>query len=285
VPIHESDNTLRIEVSNGHSLGESEKYVQGVAGTAPAGDLYILAAGANRFPDLDAETTLAYSARDADEFAKVLAGAATGQFRHVHVKALSDNGTLPTKAAVMQALAALQGAAGNDTVVVFLASHGISDQQGNYYFVPRDAKRDDVDTLLDGGSLPAVSSLVGWQEVTEALRNVAGRRLLIVDTCQARQIAGRVQDYSLLKRSAASRLAFILASKGDEESQEYAAGRHGLFTYGLLDALKPGVTVAEWFTNAARTVDELRDRRIGPQTPQFLAPPSLSAMRVIDPKK
>jgi len=285
VPIHENDNTLRIEVSNGHSLGETEKYVQGIAAQAPAGDLYILAAGANKFPDLDAETTLAYSARDADEFAKALAGAAKSQFRHVNVKALSDNGTLPTKAAVMQALAALNGATGNDTVVVFLASHGISDKQGNYYFVPRDAKHRDVDIVLDGGSLPAMSSLVGWQEVTDALRNVAGRRLLIVDTCQARQIAGRVQDYSLLKRSASSRLAFILASKGDEESQEYTAGQHGLFTYGLLDALKPGVTVAQWFVNAARTVDELRDRRIGPQTPQFIAPPSLSAMRVIEAKK
>jgi uncharacterized caspase-like protein len=124
-----------------------------------------------------------------------------------------------------------------------------------------------------------VSSLVGWLEVSDALRNTAGRRLLIVDTCQARQIAGHFQDYSLIKRSASSRLAFILASKGDEESQEYEAGKHGLFTFGLLEGLQPGVTVEGWFANAARTVDELRDRRIGPQTPQFMAPPSLRALR------
>ena len=87
------------------------------------------------------------------------------------------------------------------------------------------------------------------------MRNTAGRRLLIVDTCQARQISGHFEDSPLIKRSASSRLAFILASKGDEESQEYEAGRHGLFTYGLLEGLQPGVTVAEWFASAARTVD------------------------------
>jgi hypothetical protein len=282
VPINEVDNTLRIEVFNGRSLGETEKYVQGVAAPGPKGDLYVLAVGANQFPDLDADTSLAYSARDAEEFARALvaSGAATaGQFRQVHVKTLSDSGTLPAKAAVLRALAALNVARGNDTVVVFLASHGLSDKQGNYYFVPRDAKRTDIDKLLNGDSLPGESSLVGWQEVSEAMRNIAGRRLLIVDTCQAKQIAGHFQDSPLIKRSASSRLAFILASKGDEESQEYEAGRHGLFTYGLLQGLKPGITVAEWFASAARTVDELRDRRIGPQTPQFMAPPSLRAMR------
>jgi hypothetical protein len=282
VPINESDNTLRIEVFNGRSLGETEKYLPGIAARPPAGDLYVLAVGANKFPDLDADTSLSYSARDAEEFARMLASAGTGQFRNVHVKALSDNGALPTRTAVLRALAALTVANGGDTVVVFLASHGLSDKQGNYYFVPRDARRADIDALLDGRSLPAVSSLVGWQEVSEALRNVAGRRLLIVDTCQARQIAGRFQDYALVKRSASSRLAFILASKGDEESQEYEAGRHGLFTYGLLKGLEPGVTVAEWFASAARTVDELRDRRIGPQTPQFIAPASLRALRIVD---
>ena len=288
VPIVDSDNTLRIEVSNGHSMGEIEKFVPGETARAAPGDLYVLAVGANKFTGLDADLALSYSASDAEEFAKALVAARAGQFRRVHTQTLSDNGTLPTRAAVLKALSGLNVATGADTVVVFLASHGLSDKQGNYYFVPRDAKRADIDTLLNDGALPAVSSLVAWQEVSEALRNTAGRRLLIVDTCAARSIFGTVQDFSLLKRSASSRVAFILASKGDEESQEYEPGRHGLFTYGLLEGLKTQgvVTVADWFASAARTVDQLRDRRIGPQTPQFIAPPSLRALRVAEmPKK
>ena len=283
VPVNEPDNTLRVEVSNGRSLGETEKFVAGVAGTAPVGDLYLLAVGANQFPGIDPDLWLSYSASDAEEFVRAFVAARGSQYRKVRALTLSDGGTLPTKSAVQKALAALSTAQADDTVVVFLASHGMSDKQGNYFFVPRDAKRADIDTLLDGGSLPGTSSLIGWQEVSEALRNTAGRRLLIVDTCQARQIFGRVEDFSLLKRSASSRFAFILASKGDEESQEYAAGKHGLFTYGLLEGLKPGVTVAEWFANAAGTVEQLRDRRIGPQTPQFIAPAALRSMSVVAP--
>lgn len=283
VPVDDTDNTLRVEVSNDHALGETEKFVAGVAGAAPPGDLYLLAVGANQFPGIEPDLWLSYSARDAEEFAKAFLEARGKQFHKVHAQTLSDSGVLPNKTAVLKALATLSAAKGDDTVVVFLASHGMSDKRGNYFFIPRDAKRADIDTLLDGGSLPAESSLIGWQEISEALRNTAGRRLLIVDTCQARQIFGQVEDFSLLKRSASSRVAFILASKGDEESQEYAAGKHGLFTYGLLNGLAPGVTVADWFANAARTVDALRDRRIGPQTPQFIAPPALRTLRIGTP--
>jgi hypothetical protein len=281
VPINATDNTLRVEVFNGSALGEAEKYVPGELRAAPPGDLYVLAVGANKFTGLDADLALNFSAQDADEFAKAIKTAGSGQYRQVHVRTLSDHAELPTRAAVLRALDTLKVAGGNDTIVVFLASHGISDQQGNYYFVPRDAARTDIDALLDGKSLAPVSSLVSWQDVSEALRNTAGRRLLVVDTCQARQISGHFMDSPLLKRSASSRMAFILASKGDEESQEYEQGKHGLFTFGLLEGLAPGITVADWFASAARTVDQLRDRRIGPQTPQLIAPESLASFRLM----
>jgi uncharacterized caspase-like protein len=281
VPVDAVDNTLRVEVFDGHALGEAEKFMPGEIHAAAAGDLYVLAVGANQFPALGADRALNFSARDAEEFGRTVAAAAAGRFARVHVKTLSDHGDLPTRVSILRALDALKVSRGIDTVVVFLASHGISDKQGNYFFVPRDARSADVDSLLDGGSLPAVSSLISWQDISEALRNTAGRRLLVVDTCQARQISGHFMDSPLLKRSASSRMAFILASKGDEESQEYEPGRHGLFTYGLLEGLAPDVTVAEWFASAARTVDRLRDRRIGPQTPQLIAPESLATLRLV----
>ncbi|MEO8062905.1 MAG: caspase family protein [Pseudomonadota bacterium] len=281
VPVSEADNTLRIEVFNGSGFGEAEKFVSGEPRAAAAGDLYLLAVGVNQFSGLGADLALNFSARDAQEFARVMAAAGKGQFQRVHAQTLSDGGEPPTRAGILRALNALKVAKGVDTVVVFLASHGISDAAGNYYFVPRDAQRADVDALLDGRTLPAISSLVSWQDVSEALRNTAGRRLLVVDTCQARQISGHFADSPLLKRSASSRMAFILASKGDEESQEYETGRHGLFTYGLLEGLTPGITVAEWFARAASTVDRLRDRRIGPQTPQLIAPESLANLQLI----
>ena len=292
IPLDQSENEVRVEVFNGRSLGVSEKLLTAAHAARPAqppdrGDLYVLSVGANVFPALGHDLYLSYAARDAQEFARALSGS-TQQFRAVHVHTLSDGGTTPSRANVLAMLEQLKQASGRDTVIVFLASHGVSDSVGNYYFVPRDVKKADVDAILDGRLLPAESSLIGWQTFFDALRNTAGRRLLIVDTCQARNISGRVQEFSLIKRSAASHIGFIVASKGDEESQEYPAARHGLFTYALLEGLGGAadadhdgrITVAEWFNFAAISVERLRDRRIGPQTPQFMAPRALQIVEI-----
>jgi uncharacterized caspase-like protein len=110
-----------------------------------------------------------------------------------------------------------------------------------------------------------------------------------VDTCQARNIEGRFEAHSLMKRSAASLFSLIVASKGDEDSQEYSAGKHGLFTYALLqglvadsDANRDGlVSVAEVFEAARPVVERLRDKSVGPQTPQLIAPPPLGDLPLI----
>ncbi len=285
------ENDVRVEVFNGRSLGVTERYVQGppTAVAAQRGDLYILAIGSNQFPELSPSQYLSYAARDAEEFAATLRAIGTNRFRQVHVQTLSDAGRPATRATVLEALRWLSQPTGNDTTVLFMASHGLSDSSGNYYFVPRDVRRADIDRLLDGQSLPPESSLVGWLPIFDALRATAGRRVLIVDTCQARNVSGRFQDYSLVKRSASSHIAFVLASKGDEESQEYAQARHGLFTYALLEGLRGAadldhdkrITVNEWFGYAANRVDQLRDRTIGPQTPQLIAPSALRAMALM----
>jgi len=291
VPLAGPENDVRAEVFNGRSLGITEHYVQGPpsAVAAQRGDLYILAIGSNQFPELSPSQYLSYAARDAEEFAATLGSIGKGRFRQVYVRTLSDTGQPATRAAVLDGLRWLSRPTGNDTTVIFMASHGLSDAAGNYFFVPRDVRRAELDQLLDGRSLPADNSLVGWLPIFDALRATAGRRVLIVDTCQARNVSGRFQDYALVKRSASSHIAFVLASKGDEESQEYAQAKHGLFTYALLEGLRGGadfnrdrrITVDEWFGFAAGRVDQLRDRTIGPQTPQLIAPPALRGMALM----
>jgi WD40 repeat protein len=286
LPLNRPENELRVEVFNGRSMGVSEKILPGPPVAAETrGDLYVVAVGANVFPALDRSLYLSYASRDAQEFARALTSGA-GAFRKVHVQTLNDTGALATRAAVLAALEQLKQATGLDTVVVFLASHGVSDGAGNYFFVPRDVTKADVDAIVNGQTLERESSLIGWRSFFEALRTTAGKRLLIVDTCQARSISGRVPEFSLMKRSASSHIAFILASKSDEESQEYPPARHGLFTYALLQGLsgpadvdRDGrITLVEWFRFASGSVESLRDRRIGPQTPQLMAPLALQSL-------
>lgn len=288
--LFERANQIRVEAFNGVSMGVAETFValQGAQPLAPAaGDLYLLAVGANVFPHLPVRTHLAYAARDAEEFTRAVAARGAGHFGRIHTRVLSDgSGTLPERAAIVEALTFVQRARAEDTVVIFLASHGISDGAGNYYFVPRDALPADLQALAAGGQAP---SLLPWNAFFDALREAAGRRLLIVDTCQARNIEGRFEAHSLMKRSASSLFSLIVAAKGDEESQEYAPGRHGLFTYALISAMEAGadadrdgiISLQELFDGARPMVERLRDRSIGPQTPQLIAPDPLGDLGVV----
>lgn len=282
VELAERTNQIRVEVFNGVAMGVAEAVVirpEGVRLAAPPGDLYLLAIGVNVFPRLPAQMHLAYAARDAEELAKALQARGTGQFARVHVRLLTDHSEIkPDRAAVLRSLEFVQQARPQDTAVIFLASHGVSDAAGNYYFAPRDTRPEDVQALDKARSAPP--SLLPWTAFFDALRGTAGRRLLIVDTCQARSIEGRFEPHSLMKRSAASLFSLLVASKGNEESQEYPPGKHGLFTYALLQGLAPEadtnrdgvVSLSEVFEAARPVVEKLRDRRTGAQTPQIIAP-------------
>lgn len=280
------DSVLRIEVANGRSIGLAERAYRR-PGAAPArgapGDLYLLAVGVNRFQHLKG-ADLAWAARDAEEIERFFAAQARSQYARVFARVISDNTPVkPDRASILEALGFIEGAGPRDTVMVFLASHGISDAAGSYYFVPRDALDEDVSAVIRGGSKP-VGSLIGWSSFFDALRRVAGRRVLVVDTCQARNIEGRFDLHSLAKRSASSLFSLVVASKGDEESQEYPQEKHGLFTYALLSALRGAgsdangdgfVTLNEAFNHAVPLVESLRSRAAGPQTPQIVAPDPL----------
>jgi uncharacterized caspase-like protein len=203
------------------------------------------------------------------------------------VYTISDNSAdKPNQKTIVDALKFVEEAGPDDTVLIFLASHGLSDPAGNYYFVPRGATPQDIANVQKGEKAP---SLISWTVFFDALRNTAGRRVLIVDTCKARNIEGKFEAHSLMKRSAASQFALIVASKGDEESQEYAPAKHGLFTYALLSALKPdadmnrdgAVSLREAFEFALPIVEKLRYKQLGPQTPQMVSPRVLADMPVI----
>lgn len=247
----------------------------------------MLAIGVNVFPALPGGIHLAFAAQDAEELARTWKIRGTDNYNHMLVHTISDNSVdKPNQKTILDALKFADQAGPEDTVVIFLASHGLSDTAGNYYFVPRDATPKDIANVKKGDPSP---SLISWTAFFDALRNTAGHRVLIVDTCQARSIEGKFEAHSLMKRSAASQFALIVAAKGNEESQEYAPAKHGLFTYSLLSALKPdadnnrdgSVSLQEAFDFALPIVEKLRYKASGPQTPQMVAPKVLSEMPVM----
>jgi WD40 repeat protein len=284
VPLYRRENQIRVEAFNGLSMGVDETYValpEADATEPLRGDLYVLAVGVNHFPNLPEDIQLDFAVQDAEQIVSYLGDRGSGVYRQVHTRLITDaTDEKPLGNVIERNLEFVKQARGDDTVVVFLASHGISDTQGNYYFVPRDATVEDLRRLSSGGE---IATLLPWTTFFNGLRMAAGRRLLIVDTCQAANIEGRFESHSFMKRSAASLFSLMLASKGGEYSQEDPETGHGLFTYSLLESIRRNpdrnndglLTQEELFASAALIVDARHDREVGPQTPQLVAPEPL----------
>jgi hypothetical protein len=287
VDLHARSNSIRAEVSNGLALGVAEEFIEADLKSAPPrGKLYLVSVGVSEFED-PAIKPLRFAARDALVLAETLIATSGKRFTDVDTLVLADSAERRATGGNIADIAGfLSQARGEDTVVVFLASHGLSDARGNYYFVPADGSIKDVEAIQRG--VPPGRSLVNWQVFFDALRQSAGRRVLIVDTCSSSAIEGTFDAHSLAKRSVSSSFALLAASKGSEESQETASERHGLFTYGLLEALRTGfdpngdgaVSLSEAFEYAFDRVQELRNKAVGPQTPQFVSPEVLRDLQL-----
>ena len=167
------------------------------------------------------------------------------QYDSVEAFVLTDNSPdKPTKQNILSYLKLLEEAGPNDTTILFLASHGFSQNRSSseYYLTPRDAKLSDIETVLAQTSaepIPAsrTASLLTASEIYVAFKRVAGRRILMMDTCHSGAADGRQNPYSLAKRSAAAQIALLSAASGDEPSYEAVGAPHGAFTLSLLEAL------------------------------------------------
>ena len=278
IPLSTNSTALRVEAFNGVAMGATEiELPTGSSRKRDPGRLLVAAVGVNQYGD-NRISSLRYAARDAVELAKSLDENGRAYFSDVETFVVSDHTHVRgRKEAMDQVLQFIAQAKGEDTVVVFLAAHGISDSIGNYYLLPADASMDDVKAVLAGG--PGGKTLIAWQYLFDALRQTAGRRALIVDTCHSGGLLGPFDAYFLAKRSMSSSFAFASAARGNEKSYEDPRVQHGIFTYGLVDAIRRSVDpnndglvgLSEAFAYAQQTVNRLRppDK---PQSPQLVAP-------------
>lgn len=292
VPLTAS-SVLRIEVGTEMAIGVKEVSLPAVSRppTPVQGDLYLLSIGVRQFPQLPGKFELQFTERDAQEVGAFFQGQAGRQYRKVHSRVVSDTSVeVPTAETIASSLGFLKQAGPDDTVILFLASHGVRDQRGNYYFATANSRMEDLCSILQDDASPpadlcrgvtkttgARTSFIEWKMFYDALSASAGRRLLVVDTCEAGNISGRTESGTLRKRSASSHFSLLLAAGDGEESQEYRAGKHGLFTYAWLKALNGNpangiITLQQSFEEARSVVVRLRDVRGGPMTPSLDGP-------------
>jgi WD40 repeat protein len=281
LPLQAGQNRVRVEVANAKSLGVEEVWVEAAGGVAQeSGDLYLLSIGVSNFDDPDVPP-LRFAAKDAEDIADVFRETGAGPFDNVFVKDLVDGSGEEVRAA----LDFIQGAGARDTVVLFFASHGLN-VGTDYYFAPSDARIAAPAAGLPSEDDLVLESFLKWEELFEPMRQAAGKRLMIVDTCASGNVSGPADLFSLQKRSASSKIAFMTASAGNQLSQELNRRRQGLFTFTVLTALRDRydpdrdglVSLAEVFDLSSQMVPAWREIKSLEQTPQLMAPPFLANM-------
>jgi MYXO-CTERM domain-containing protein len=272
----------KIEVSVTNRAGvESLRDVRHVvAPPPPRGDLYLLAFGVSRYKK--PAYRLRYAHKDAADLGAVLERA-TGErrFGRVHVKGLYDDQV--TVDAIRASKQFFAQAGPHDTVVLFVAGHGIHDRNAaaDYYFITHES---DAKRLRD--------TAAPFELIEDLLQGIQPRRkLFLLDTCEsgdeddaapaaeagaatrglvARGVRALTLDAGakprpyladrerfiyndLVRRSGA---VVVSSSRGSELSYERDDIQNGVFTEELLKALTS--SVADKNGDGALSSDELR---------------------------
>jgi hypothetical protein len=279
VPLARGHNDMRITLTN--AIGEKAEVLtlnhQGEGALDKRGTLYILAIGVDKYPGLgntcgtlgDTSCDLAVSGADARALVEAVEKRLGPEHDRVVKRLLVDGAggkNDPTAANILDAIDTLKQAEETDTVLLFIAGHGINDGP-NYRFLPTNAE------MADG--ILRSATVVPWYALQEAVEATKGRRILLIDTCHS----GNAYINQRLENAAyhANIIAYT-ASRFDQTAKENDNLGHGLFTYAVVEGLegKSGIAERREITTQSladyviKRVKELAKAQKAEQEPQYI---------------
>jgi hypothetical protein len=228
IPLEKGENHIQIAARNsvGDTVQDLLVYLDREGALNKKGRLLILAVGVDKYPKLGAQNSLRFAASDAGLIVETLMQRAGPLHTEVKPVLLVSGGQVsPTRANVEDALQLFREAGPEDTVILFLAGHGVN-EGADYLFLPEDAEQ-----TIDGHWRP--SSVVKWQVLQQALQDAQGSRIMFVDTCHARG----AYNSRLIKDAADANIVVFSATDTETLAQETSKLGHGVFTYALSEGL------------------------------------------------
>jgi WD40 repeat protein len=240
VPMEKGENHIQVTAHN--SVGETVRdlvvYLDREGVLDKKGRLFIVAVGVDKYYHLpptcgmfrNLSCDLHYAAADARLMVDTLTKKAGPLHTEVISKLLVTGGdTPPMKANIENALLVFRDARQEDTVILFIASHGVNESDKNYLMIPEDAERTST-----GYWLP--SSVVKWTDLQQPLQDAQGRKIMFVDTCHS----SGAYSSRLVKDAADANIVVFSATDKDTEAQETGNLGHGVFTYALSEGINGG---------------------------------------------
>lgn len=198
------------------------------------GVLHVLSVAVDRYQDRGIRP-LALSVRDALAVEAALADRRHTTFADVQIQQLHN--AAATRDAVAGALASFRDVSSRDAIVLFLAGHGVA-QNNDWTLLPYDA-------VLRGS---AVDRGIGADLLQTAIANSPARQILVlIDSCESGQAASQLSEFLERGRFAAlareGGVGLLAATRPDQPSYESVQLGHGLLTAALLQGLQGAADV------------------------------------------
>ncbi len=191
INLPENKNHIKVTVENQWAENSAEISVDNLSGSTGRSTrdttLYVVAIGISIYPKLSEDQQLQSPSLDAKSIAGRFKKLEGKHYKKVDVLTLTDDSKkVITSAMVENALIEQTRKAGPlDTTIVFLDGHGVTDTQGSYHFVTADTK---LKNAWGEQSIIEEGTSLDWKRLHRILDNTMGRRLVIVDTCQAGEV-------------------------------------------------------------------------------------------------
>jgi outer membrane protein OmpA-like peptidoglycan-associated protein/WD40 repeat protein len=202
--------------------------------SGPMPRLWFFGVGVSQYKD--SAYDLKYAHRDAEALAATFAKQEGKLYSKVNTRLLlNKEADARTVKAEMNRF--LRQASSQDLIVIFLAGHGMQDNDQTLYFMSSDANMDEPFTGI------------GVNELQDFLRRrpMSQKALLLLDICHAGSAAGKLSrrgaasgDDVINQLASGTGVKVLASSQGREYSLEQAEfrGGHGAFTAALLEGLE-----------------------------------------------
>ncbi len=234
VTLQNGENTLELYATNGADKVESLRAAQKVmwCGNVKKPNLYVLTAAVNRYRDKNLR--LKHAVSDAEAISQEFAAQKKSLYQNIFTVNLFDGDvTKENLAASFQKLSAQVEA--DDVFVFYIAGHGTTYEDGDYYYLPSDFRYTGSESIAEGG--------ISKNDFTKFLSLIkAGKTLILLDTCQSGAFLSTEARGGLTEKTAIDRLtratghATIAASSDLQDAMEGYNG-HGIFTYTIVEGL------------------------------------------------
>lgn len=236
----------------------------------PQPRLYALAVGVSDYRD-ESLSDLKYASKDAQDFANIIKRQQDGLYRDVIVQVLLDPEHDEFRDGLDWLGEKISGV--DDVAMLFVAGHGVNDDNGDYFFLASDANPDRI-----------AHTAVPHDDIRSSLSSLPGKVIAFFDTCHSGNVMGGVADINGVVNdltAAENGVVVYSSSSGNQVSLENPIWGNGAFTKALVDGLKGAaapfgdtgeITVKQLDAYLSYRVKALTENR---QTPVTTTPPTI----------